>query len=184
MHPDPNTLLLLGLLKGQRQHGYQLNDFIERNLARFTTLKKASAYAALDRLEKSGLIEAHSEQAGNRPTRKVYALTPQGEQQFLDLLRAHLARPEPVAFYGDLGLMFLNQLPRDEALSLLTERAQAVDEQIASLERVPTHEGALGAGLFGVDLAVSRQLALLRADRDWLGVTLGTLGGQQATLMG
>ena len=55
-----------------------------------------------------------------------------------------------MAFYGDLGLMFLNQLPRDEALSLLTERAGAVDEQIASLERVPTHDGALGAGLFGV----------------------------------
>lgn len=183
MTPDPNTLLLLGLLKGQRQHGYQLNDFIERNLSRFTTLKKAAAYAALDRLEKLGLIEAHTEQAGNRPTRKVYALTPQGERQFLDLLRAHLARPEPVAFYGDLSLMFLNQLPREEALSLLRERAQVVGEQIASLERVPTHEGALGTGLFGVDLAVSRQLALLRADRDWLDETLDTLG-QQATLTG
>lgn len=176
MIPDPNTLLLLGLLKGQRQHGYQLNDFIERNLSRFTTLKKAAAYAALDRLEKSGLIEAHSEQAGNRPTRKVYALTSQGEQHFLDLLRAHLARPEPVAFYGDLGLMFLNQLPGQEAISLLSERAQAMDEQIASLERVPTHEGAMGSGLFGVDLAVSRQLALLRADRAWLDVALSTLG--------
>lgn len=184
MNPDPNTLLLLGLLRGQRQHGYQLNDFIERNLSRFTTLKKAAAYATLDRLEKAGLIEAHSEQAGNRPTRKVYALTPRGEEQFLDLLRAHLAHPEPVAFYGDLGLMFLNQLPRDEALGLLTERAGAVDEQIASLERVPTHEGALGAGLFGVDLAVSRQLALLRADRDWLGATLAKLGERQATLTG
>lgn len=176
MIPDPNTLLLLGLLRGQRQHGYQLNDFIERNLSRFTTLKKAAAYAALDRLEKSGLIEAQSEQAGNRPTRKVYALTPPGERQFLDLLRAYLARPEPVAFYGDLGLMFLNHLPRAEALGLLEERAQAIGEQIAALERVPTHEGALGSGLFGVDMAVSRQLALLRADRDWLTETLDTLG--------
>ncbi|GGL08106.1 PadR family transcriptional regulator [Deinococcus radiotolerans] len=175
MNPDPNTLLLLGLLRGQRQHGYQLHDFIERNLSRFTTLKKAAAYAALDRLEKAGLIHAHSEQAGNRPTRKVYALTPDGEQHFLTLLRAHLAHPEPVAFYGDLSLMFLTQLPRPEALNLLTERAQAVDAQIASLERVPTHHGALGPDLFGVDLAVSRQLTLLRADRAWLSDTLSTL---------
>ncbi len=35
--------LLLGLLKGEQQHGYQLNDFIEKNLSRFNTLKKASA---------------------------------------------------------------------------------------------------------------------------------------------
>jgi DNA-binding PadR family transcriptional regulator len=176
MASDPNTLLLLGLLKGQRQHGYQLNEFIERNLGRFTTLKKATAYAALDRLEKSGLIEATTEQEGNRPARRVYSLTPSGETQFFGLLRAHLSSPEPVAFYGDLGMMFLNQLPKSEVLDLLGERAAQIDGQIAGLERVPVHEGALGQGLFGVDLAVSRQLALLRADRAWLTQTLGNLG--------
>ncbi|GGJ67880.1 hypothetical protein GCM10008939_10260 [Deinococcus aquiradiocola] len=175
MASDPNTLLLLGLLKGQRQHGYQLNEFIERNLGRFTTLKKATAYAALDRLEKNGLIEATTEQSGNRPARRVYGLTETGETQFLDLLRAHLARPEPVAFYGDLGMMFLNQLPRPEVLDLLNERATQIDDQISGLQRVPTHEGTLGQGLFGVDLAVSRQLALLRADRAWLTQTLDRL---------
>jgi len=175
MTTDPNTLLLLGLLKGQRQHGYQLNEFIERNLGRFTTLKKATAYAALDRLEKKGLIEASTEQEGNRPARRVYGLTASGEAQFFALLREHLAQPEPVAFYGDLGLMFLNQLPSEETLELLGERATQLGGQIAELERVPTHEGALGRGLFGVDLAVSRQLALLRADLAWLSQALNRL---------
>lgn len=175
MTPDPNTLLLLGLLKGQRQHGYQLNEFIERNLGRFTTLKKATAYAALDRLEKQGWIEATTEQEGNRPARRVYGLTPGGEAQFFALLRAHLSSPEPVAFYGDLGMMFVNQLPPPEVKRLLTERRESLDTQIAGLERVPTHEGAFGQGLFGVDLAVSRQLALLRADRQWLTRTLDAL---------
>nr|WP_246350736.1 PadR family transcriptional regulator [Deinobacterium chartae] len=162
-------------MKGQSQHGYQLNEFIERNLTRFTTLKKATAYAALDRLEKSGLIEARSEQAGNRPTRRVYTLTPRGEARFLELLRAHLARPEPLAFYGDLGLMFLSQLPPGEVLELLAARARHLEAHITALQAVPVHEGALGRGLYGVDLAVSRQLALLRAERDWLRGVLEAL---------
>jgi len=172
---DPNTLLLLGLLKGERQHGYQLNDFIEKNLSRFSTLKKATAYAALERLEKKGLIEATTEQSGNRPARRVYGLTPAGEAHFLELLREHLARPELVSSYSDLGMMFLNQLPNAEAHSLLSERAAQMQGQIADLERVPIHEGAIGRGLFGVDLAVSRQLTLLRADLGWLTQTLSGL---------
>ncbi|GGI66862.1 PadR family transcriptional regulator [Deinococcus humi] len=176
MSSDPNTLLLLGLLKSERQHGYQLNDFIEKNLSRFSTLKKATAYAALERLEKKGLIEATTEQEGHRPARRVYGLTPSGEAHFFELLREHLARPEPVAFYGDLGMMFVNQLPNAEVISLLGERARQLDAQIAELERVPVHEGAIGQGLFGVDLAVSRQLALLRADLGWLRQTLTGLG--------
>ena len=29
---DERALLLLGILRGQSQHGYQINEFIERNL--------------------------------------------------------------------------------------------------------------------------------------------------------
>lgn len=172
MTPDPNTLLLLGLLKGERQHGYQLHDFIEKNLGHFTDLKKATAYAALDRLEKSGLIESHSEQAGNRPTRKVYGLTEKGEQHFLDLLRVHLSQPDPMPEYGNLGMLFMNQLPHAEVLTLLQDRAKLLEKQIEGLHKVPVHEGSIGRGLLGVDLTVSRQLNLLKADLAWLQDTL------------
>ena len=66
---------------------------------------------------------------------------------------------------------------RDEALGLLSERAVAVDEQIASLERVPTHDGALGTGLFGVDLTGVRLTAIpMRPERVLTG--LQQAGGQ------
>ena len=58
---DERTLLLLGMLRIESQHGYQLNEFIEHNLGRVTDMKKPTAYALLDRLEQSGAITSRLE---------------------------------------------------------------------------------------------------------------------------
>ena len=76
---DDRSLLLLGVLMGQDQHGYQINEFIERALCRVTTMKKPTAYALLERLAARGYISVHREQSGNRPPRKVYSITPAGQ---------------------------------------------------------------------------------------------------------
>ncbi len=160
---DERALLLLGILKAQSQHGYQINEFIERNLSRVTDMKKATAYAVLDRLSRGGYVSVQAEQAGNRPTRKVYTITESGEALFLKLLRENLCRAEAPTFAGDVGLMFLDELPRQEALECLTQRLVHLDQQIAIYQQAPPH----GHG-FGVDLALDHVLHLLRADRAWL----------------
>lgn len=167
---DERALLLLGILRGQSQHGYQINELIERDLAHVTDMKKPTAYALLDRLEQSGAVSVHVEREGARPPRKVYAITPVGEARFLELLRANLAEADRVTSAGDVGLMFLDALPRAEGLELLRGRLARLDMQIALYEQSPHH----GLGL-GVDLTVERQLALLRADRAWLAGALERL---------
>ncbi len=159
---DERALLLLGILRGQSQHGYQINELIERDLAHVTDMKKPTAYALLDRLEQSGAVSVHIEREGARPPRKVYAITPAGEARFLELLRANLAAADRATSAGDVGLMFLDALPREEALELLRQRLARLDAQITLYEQSPQH----GLGL-GVDLTVERHLALLRADRAW-----------------
>src|SRR5262245_28108529 len=119
---DERALLLLGLLKAQSQHGYQINEFIERNLGRMTDMKKATAYATLDRLAHEGFVNVHTEQAGNRPPRRVYSITPAGEAQLLGLLRANLAQYDSLALSGNVGLFFIDELPWDEAISCLRSR--------------------------------------------------------------
>lgn len=167
---DERELLLLGILSVQSQHGYQINEFIERNLSRVTVMKKPTAYALLERLCQAGYVEARSEQAGNRPQRKVYSITPSGKQLFLSLLRDNLAHAERLTFAGDVGLMFLDELPREEALDLLRQRLASLGEQISVYEQAPKHEHGLG-----VDLALEHILVLLRAERDWLGATIQRL---------
>ncbi len=164
---DERALLLLGILKAQSQHGYQINEFIERNLSRVTDMKKATAYAVLDRLSRGNYVEVQTEQAGNRPPRKVYSITPSGEKLFLDLLRENLGAYDVPTFAGDTALMFLDELPRDEALACLRQRLDKVERQVGIYEQAPPH----GHGL-GVDLALDHVRQLLSADRDWLAATI------------
>lgn len=167
---DERALLLLGMLRTQSQHGYQINDFIERTLGRVTYMKKPTAYAILERLSQGGYVSVRSEQEGNRPPRKVYSITATGEKLFDDLLRTTLPELEPITAPGDIALMFLDDLPHAEAESLLCERLAKLDEMIALHENAPRHEYSIG-----VDLALERHIALLRADRDWLRTVLARL---------
>lgn len=173
---DERTLLLLGMLRIESQHGYQLNEFIEHNLARVTDMKKPTAYALLDRLEQSGAIASRLEQEGNRPPRKVYAITEQGRHLFLRLLRETLSSAEPYVIAGDVGLMFLDALPLDEALKLLEQRLAEVRAQVAAIEKVPAHHLGLG-----IDLAIEHQAVLLRADDAWLTQLIERLQTRQST---
>src|SRR5438270_5574314 len=102
---DENELLLLGLLMTQSQHGYQINEFIEKNLTHVTNMKKSNAYATLERLGKEGFIAVHKEQEGNRPQRKVYSITANGRQHFIELLRQNLSNVDSLAPTGNVGLM-------------------------------------------------------------------------------
>ncbi len=160
---DERTLLLLGMLRIESQHGYQLNEFIEHNLGRITDMKKPTAYALLERLEQSGAIESRLEQEGARPPRKVYTITAQGKALFVQLLTETLASATPYIIAGDVGLMFLDALPLNEAVALLQRRLDSVREQLDAISRVPAHKLGLG-----IDLAIEHQLVLLRADEVWL----------------
>lgn len=159
---DQNRLLLLGLLKTQEQHGYQLMDFVERNLGHVTNLKKATVYYELKRLQEKHLVSVRQEQDGGRPPRQVYSLTPEGEQAFLDLLRENLRQAKSDNCTTDVGLMFMDWLPAGEVRSLLEERLAALHQRLALYRATPSHgEDSV------VDLAIGHVAARLEAEIAW-----------------
>lgn len=176
---DERALLLLGILRAQSQHGYQINEFIERNLSRVTDMKKPTAYAILDRLGRDGYVRMHTEQEGNRPPRKVYSITPKGEQAFEELLRKTLARSDRFSVPGDIGLMFLAHLPRAETIALLEQRMADLAEQRASYERAPRHDYDLGARL-----VIERILLHMEVERKWLEDAIALLHDTSARPLG
>jgi len=115
-------LLLLGMLHGQDLPGYQLAEFVERNLDLCTDLNKATIYVLLERMARSGWISYEQIGKGRRPPKRIYHLTGSGEQAFQNLLRENLAAYLPQSFPGDAGLAFINLLPTKEVIMLLQQR--------------------------------------------------------------
>lgn len=154
-------LLLLGLLRRHEMHGYQLLEFIDSQMASCVDLKKPTAYFLLDKMAVTGWIHAEQTHEGNRPPRRVYRITAQGEAAFQRLLRENLAGYAPITFGSDIGLAFIGELPAEEALVLLEQRRKAIEVSFAAIKTVPPHEG-------GPQLMIEHQAHHLASDLEWV----------------
>ncbi len=176
---DQRALLLLGVLKTESSHGYVVHDFIDKNLGQVANLKKPTAYATLDKLLELDLVEARTEQVGNRPPRKVYNITSAGLAHFDALLRQSIASNDDLRGPHDVAVMFLDELPPAVAREGLRTRLAARRAEVALYEQQgPRHLGV------GVSLAVEHVLMLARADVAWLEHALVALGEDALTAVG
>ena len=156
-------LLLLGLLRQREMHGYLLSEFLDTHLGLFFELKKATAYNLLRRMEEKGWVEARRDREGNRPPRRVFAITAAGEQVFQNVLRQALAEYRPAVFPGNVPVLFLGALPEGERKSLLEERAGRISERLSALE---THIEHIEHPL------LDHQQKIMETERDWIRTLL------------
>ena len=75
-------------------------------------------------------------------------------------------------FAGDIGLMFIDYLPREEALEYLK---QQLAERNAELDNFPQALPPDHAGHLSIQLAFDHLLTMRRANRDWLAATIERL---------
>lgn len=129
---DDKTLFLLGILRGHQSHGYELQALLNSPLAPIQ-IGKANAYQILRRLEEDGWVTSHEEREGNRPPRRVYAVTPGGEEHFFVLLRQRLGIHVPSVHADAVSLNFLALLQPAEAVALLSQRLEAVQVRLGEL---------------------------------------------------
>ncbi len=161
-------LLLLGLLRQQARHGYELHDFINTRLTSCTQIKKATAYYLLKKMADKGWLTQKTIQEGNRPPRQVYELTPEGEDAFQRLLREHLGRHHPIYLPDDIGLAFLDALPAEEALSLLAQRRADLQAILERARAVTPRSGSLG-------LVMEHWRHHLQSELEWLDTLIARL---------
>jgi DNA-binding PadR family transcriptional regulator len=154
-------LLLLGILRQQEMHGYQLHEFIDSNLAACTDLKKSTAYYLLDKMAAAGWVACEESKEGNRPPRRVYRLTADGEAAFQSLLRENLATYAPARFSSDVGFAFAEALPLQERLDLLNKRRDLLRVELSAVAAAPVHVG-------GIQLILDHQRHHLAAELAWL----------------
>ncbi len=175
MQTDDRQLLLLGLLRTQEMHGYQINQFLDEHLDFMANLKPSTAYYTLDKMAEAGLVRTFSEQEGNRPTRQVYAITEAGEVCFQRLLRRNLARYETRDSGDDIGVSYLSELPKADAVELLAQKRAQIAGLLARVKTVEAHVSQEDA----IHLALKRAVMQLQADLDWLEEVQGWLEQHQ-----
>lgn len=167
-------LLLLGLLRRQEMHGYQLNEFIENKLAFCTDIKKPTAYYVLDKLAEEGHItevdEPESQTA--RPPRKTYRITERGEAYFIELLKQNLSTYERHTFAVDTGVAFIEALSQGEARVLLQARRDELKARRQSLESIADHPGSLR-------LVIDHHIMHLETELRWLDRIFAWLDEQE-----
>jgi DNA-binding PadR family transcriptional regulator len=169
-------LLLLGMLRMQEMHGYQLNDFIDTHLGATIQITKPTAYNLLNKMAEEGWISYQDKQEGNRPPRRVYSITPQGEAAFQRMLRESLSDYKPSEFKGDIALMFLEVITTSEAITLLQKRRLAIEAFLEPfLEFGDEHHTG------GFSLLIEHQKRHLLAELSWTDEVIAHLIGKETT---
>ena len=97
-------LAILGLLKQQPMHGYQLSRELGESLGGFWRVSYGSLYPTLRRLERDGLVAPITGEPTGGRRKTVYHITDEGERAFLELLQetagGHLEPRTPASACG------------------------------------------------------------------------------------
>lgn len=131
-------LVILGTLRRQALHGYEIKHIIEEHMGDWTSIAFGSIYFALGKLAEEEFIEKiATEQKGSRPSRSIYQITDAGRQEFLRLLRQVWQEVERQYFSIDIALSFIDALSIQEATGYLRGRAAQLE---AILQHLDAHQ--------------------------------------------
>ncbi|MGP4110460.1 PadR family transcriptional regulator [Streptomyces sp. 4N509B] len=166
--------VVLALLAKEPSHGYQLRTRLRHALGPLgQSLNAGQIYVTLTRLEKAGLVVCErSAGAADRPDRKVYTLSPAGQERVTEWL-AETGWPKPDLAAFHLKLIAAAAAGLADPLSIVdTQRRELLrrlrDAQRAALAE-PEHSDA-ALLLEGVVLRLQADLRWLEAcEQNWTG---------------
>jgi DNA-binding PadR family transcriptional regulator len=159
-------LAILGLLKQQPMHGYQLSRELGESLGGFWRVSYGSLYPTLRRMEREGLVAPITGEPTGGRRKTVYDITDQGERAFLELLQETAGDTSSEDARFRVRLAFFRYLPPETRIRLLERRRAALIERLASFD------AAIDAGRAEADdyrLAVMEHgRAATEADIAWI----------------
>jgi DNA-binding PadR family transcriptional regulator len=133
---------ILGLLRSQPMSGYELKtQHFDRGVAHFWTADQAQIYRTLDHLRGQGLVEEELVVQQDRPNKKVYRLTAEGEAELVRWLATRQEEPplrEPFlvqVFFGDA-------LEKPQLLQVLRNKLEERRQVLAALKAIEVPEPA------------------------------------------
>ena len=154
--------VLLALLAKEPAHGYELKQALEHTFGgAYPSPNIGQIYVTLGRLEKDGLVRSQDVEQASRPNKRVYELTPAGQ----DALTAWVDEQSDGPKLRDDFFVKLALAPSSGAvdrMTLINRQRRHLLNQMRGLSDLA------GAGNKIADLLVEGARLHLQADLDWL----------------
>ncbi|HEY7325802.1 MAG TPA: PadR family transcriptional regulator [Streptosporangiaceae bacterium] len=166
--------VVLALLAKEPSHGYQLRARLRRALGPLgDSMNAGQVYVTLTRLEKAGLVKSEpSPGLPDRPDRKVYELTPAGQQRVASWL-AEVGWPGPAPMEFHLKLVAAAAARIADPLTIVDTQRRELLRRLRDAQRAAMSEpDGSDAGLLleGLVLRLQADLRWLEAcERHWTG---------------
>ncbi|RCX16704.1 PadR family transcriptional regulator [Fontibacillus phaseoli] len=171
------NLIILALLRDRPMHGYEIQQLIQTSrVDTWANLLSGSIYYALNKMEQDGLIRTEAEERTGARLRKIYAITETGEDMFQRMVREALTlNPHSVKSDFSLALSWVETVPKEEAIPLLRQNLQQVEETLAFWKIGRELKGNHGALNAFAEASFDNAMALLQLDIDYLNRIIGLL---------
>jgi len=128
---------LLGLLDHKPMTGYDLKKMLDHPMGFFWDAQMSQIYRELNKLEKKKFVKSRIEPQEKRPDRKVYQLTKEGKETFLNWLNKFPDRLSEL--YRSRFLMrifFSSKIKLDELAFEIKRYKKEIEEQLRYLNEV------------------------------------------------
>jgi DNA-binding PadR family transcriptional regulator len=164
--------VVLALLAKEPSHGYELRARLRKALGPVgDAMNDGQIYVTLARLEKAGLVASErSPGLPDRPDRKVYALTPAGQQRVADWL-ADVTWPGAAPAQFHLKLVAAAAAGLADPLTIVATQRREVLRRLRTAQRAAMAEPDRSPGgllLEGIVLRLQADLRWLEAcERHW-----------------
>ena len=134
---EPAEYVILGMLKKQPMHGYEMfQQFQTSTPGQIVHVEMSQLYAFLKKLEHLAYIEAAEVKTqGIRPPRKIFQLTQQGEDIFLQWLTLPVEKPRDIRILFLIKLYFVQRYLPTQTGFLLEQQIDACKRFLAHLEQ-------------------------------------------------
>lgn len=178
---SPIALAALAMLYEAPMHPYRMQVLIKERAKDevINVGQRASLYQTIHRLEREGLIvPKSSSRHENWPERTVYKITASGRKTLLNWMRAILSTPTLEFPEFPAAISFLPILTAKDARQQLTFRAQAVESEVARIDR-QIKLASFVPRLFLLETEYVRSTKM--AELTWLRSVIADLAGEKLT---
>ena len=170
---------LLALISKQPNTGYGIGRLLRDPFRHLWGARLQQIYSELSKLEVQSLVEAKSIALPNRPAKKIYALTPAGEEALNRWLKEP---PVPLLSKSDLlvKLYCLERLPNDVIVRRLEERQVEYEGVAVALRDKLTKTRRTDPAQLGYLLTLEAALAEAASQATWCGRAVACIREQAA----